>query len=420
MTVLLGQRQKSLFPAEMKDFSDEDYKAIEAILPGSSEIIQEICHNIHWYQKSVEQKDAEGIVRDYKLVNEGLDKLGGKEGELWIYLIIYCDGVPAFLDAFHALRRKFHPDNFPMWRPRPAVEAPSGRPPPFSLPQFPPPPSPVPTIAPRPMPTSIPVAQLPAMLPRYTDVMTPSTPQYGRELQEQITSYRQRWADFYGGGSPVATIGPSARPFPGGLDVMAPQQPIRAPGPLPTPSRPPMPPLTPTSPVGARPFQIAPRPGGAGTPFPGAPVATRPTCPPGQFWDGRQCRGSVGPMPGGFGAAAGAGGATMGPSSLPGAGPTFAMASRPSYRPAPYRAALAGSPALGQTFDEILGLSPEVGDILRLVYHGGGTWLGFHVAMANGKTPWLSAIGWMIAGGMGIAGVLDVVSLLKRACGTHP
>jgi hypothetical protein len=40
--------------------------------------------------------------------------------------------------------------------------------------------------------------------------------------------------------------------------------------------------------------------------------------------------------------------------------------------------------------------------------------------MSNGKTPWFSAIGWMIMGGMGIAGVLDVVSLLKRACGTHP
>ncbi len=50
----------------------------------------------------------------------------------------------------------------------------------------------------------------------------------------------------------------------------------------------------------------------------------------------------------------------------------------------------------------------------------GGAWLGFHVALAGGKRPVLSTIGWFIGAGMGIAAILDVVSLAKRACGTHP
>lgn len=37
------------------------------------------------------------------------------------------------------------------------------------------------------------------------------------------------------------------------------------------------------------------------TPIPGTPPPVASTaCPPGQFWDGRQCRGSIGPMPGGI------------------------------------------------------------------------------------------------------------------------
>jgi hypothetical protein len=91
------------------------------------------------------------------------------------------------------------------------------------------------------------------------------------------------------------------------------------------------------------------------------------------------------------------------------------------YRPVPYRQIkVSGSRHLGQTFDEMLGLSPELGDILRLVYHTGGAWLGFHFALANGKNPMLAAVGWVLGGGMGIAALLDVVSLGKRACGTHP
>ncbi len=92
-----------------------------------------------------------------------------------------------------------------------------------------------------------------------------------------------------------------------------------------------------------------------------------------------------------------------------------------AYRPAAYRQYhLTGPRGLGQTFDEMLGFSPAMGDVIRLVYHSGGAWLGFHVALANGKRPVLSTIGWFIGAGMGIAAILDVVSLAKRVCGTHP
>ncbi len=92
-----------------------------------------------------------------------------------------------------------------------------------------------------------------------------------------------------------------------------------------------------------------------------------------------------------------------------------------AYRPAAYRQFhLTGPRGLGQTFDEMLGFSPAMGDTIRLVYHSGGAWLGFHVALANGKRPVLSFIGWFIGVGMGIAAILDVVSLAQRAFGTHP
>ena len=91
------------------------------------------------------------------------------------------------------------------------------------------------------------------------------------------------------------------------------------------------------------------------------------------------------------------------------------------YRPAPYRQYhLTGPRGLGQTFDEMIGFTPAMGDVIRFVYHSGGTWLGFHVALTSGNRPWVTGIGWFIGAGMGIAAILDLVSLAKRACGTHP
>lgn len=92
-----------------------------------------------------------------------------------------------------------------------------------------------------------------------------------------------------------------------------------------------------------------------------------------------------------------------------------------AYKPVAYRQYhLTGHRGLGQTFDEMLGFSPAMGDVIRLVYHSGGAWLGLHVALANGRRPWLATVGWVIGIGMGVASILDVVSLGKRVAGTHP
>lgn len=92
-----------------------------------------------------------------------------------------------------------------------------------------------------------------------------------------------------------------------------------------------------------------------------------------------------------------------------------------AYRPTPYRQIRnAGSRSLGQTFDEILGFPPELGDVLRLLYHTGGAWLGLSYALNGTKNPLMKAVGWVLGGGMAVAALLDMVSLTKRACGTHP
>lgn len=75
-------------------------------------------------------------------------------------------------------------------------------------------------------------------------------------------------------------------------------------------------------------------------------------------------------------------------------------------------------PVLGQTFDQYLGFSKEMGDVIRLVFHGGGAWLGIHVGLKENGV--LSALGWFFGLGHGIGAVLDVVSLLERVSGTHP
>ena len=73
---------------------------------------------------------------------------------------------------------------------------------------------------------------------------------------------------------------------------------------------------------------------------------------------------------------------------------------------------------LGQTFDQMLGLPACSGDICRLVFHTGATILGVHVGL-KGKGA-MSVLGWVVAVGQGFAGILDLVSLYKRAAGTHP
>lgn len=76
-------------------------------------------------------------------------------------------------------------------------------------------------------------------------------------------------------------------------------------------------------------------------------------------------------------------------------------------------------PKLSQTFDQIMGWPPAAGDILRLLFHGGTTWLGITVGSRD-RNKWVSGIAWVLAVGNGLAAIADVVSLMKRATGTHP
>lgn len=370
-------------PDPSPGMSDAEKSELSDAAPGAVKALDDLCFYLRGYTNAKTIKD---VYDWYDIIEAKLDQFKDVEEVLWKYLFKYCPDAMTGLKAIYLARKRRGKMKEPLKQPTPpAVPTPSGRRFPVPTPGPRPVRPPVPT--PRATPTTIPTTMGPRM-PRYTDVATPSVPRYSEDLERQLESYWNKVRDFYGRGAtpapPVATPGTTT----------------------PTP-RPPAP--------------------GGGTPVPGTPVATRPTCPPGQFWDGRQCRGSVGPIPGIVSAAAGAGGMTAtGPGGMStSGGVTSVMGAPPRYRPGRYHpSAFMRTPSpqasLGQTFDEILGLSPEVGDVLRLVYHGGGAWLGLHVALSNGKTPWFSAIGWMIAGGMGIAGILDVVSLVKRACGTHP
>lgn len=78
-----------------------------------------------------------------------------------------------------------------------------------------------------------------------------------------------------------------------------------------------------------------------------------------------------------------------------------------------------GRSQIGQTFDELFHWDPVVGDILRTAFHGGTTWLGIRIGLTE-KNKWVSSFAWVLAVGNGIAGIADVISLIKRAAGTHP
>lgn len=91
---------------------------------------------------------------------------------------------------------------------------------------------------------------------------------------------------------------------------------------------------------------------------------------------------------------------------------------RSPYRPAAFRRPIPRSPVLGQTFDEMMGWSPAAGDLVRLGFHGMTSWLGIYVGI-HGQGI-LSFFGWFLGIGQGLGALLDVVSLLKRAAGTHP
>jgi hypothetical protein len=88
------------------------------------------------------------------------------------------------------------------------------------------------------------------------------------------------------------------------------------------------------------------------------------------------------------------------------------------YKPLAVRLDLGRSFILGQTFDEMLGFSPLLGDFLRLGGHGLGSFVGIWVGVK--EKGFVSALGWIIGLGQGVAGVCDLVSIIMRAADVHP
>lgn len=74
---------------------------------------------------------------------------------------------------------------------------------------------------------------------------------------------------------------------------------------------------------------------------------------------------------------------------------------------------------MGQTFEQIVGWPGWAGDLLRLTFHSGTTFLGLHVGLES-KEGFIKYLAWVLAVGNGLAAIADVISLMKRAFGTHP
>lgn len=105
-----------------------------------------------------------------------------------------------------------------------------------------------------------------------------------------------------------------------------------------------------------------------------------------------------------------------------------------NYRPVPFRpyvpspVTLGQRKAMAQTFDEIVGWSPAVGDVLRLTFHSIATYLGIWVGLNGHKVKTGSktvrivtvGLGWALAGAQGLGAIADIISLGKRITGTHP
>lgn len=74
---------------------------------------------------------------------------------------------------------------------------------------------------------------------------------------------------------------------------------------------------------------------------------------------------------------------------------------------------------LGETFDEMLGFSPLLGDLLRLGGHGLGAWVGVYAGL-YAKSKWMRTVGWFIGVGQGLTGVCDIVSIAQRLFKSAP
>lgn len=74
--------------------------------------------------------------------------------------------------------------------------------------------------------------------------------------------------------------------------------------------------------------------------------------------------------------------------------------------------------SLGATFDQLLGMSPAAGDVVRLVGHGAAAVIGFHL-FADDRKAW-KWLGLALGIGHACAGLGDVYSLVQRALAPAP
>lgn len=92
-----------------------------------------------------------------------------------------------------------------------------------------------------------------------------------------------------------------------------------------------------------------------------------------------------------------------------------------AFRPAvssPTARRFGKGPVLGQTFDQMFGWSPAMGDGLRLLFHGATAALGFRVWIRD--TGFFKWFGLFLALGQTVGAICDTISLIQRAAGTHP
>lgn len=88
------------------------------------------------------------------------------------------------------------------------------------------------------------------------------------------------------------------------------------------------------------------------------------------------------------------------------------------YAPPKLKRGELGRTGLGQTFDEMLGFGPAMGDAIRLLFHSTSSYLAFYVALR--ERGLLSYLGWFLGFGQAVGAICDTISLGKRALGIHP
>lgn len=79
-----------------------------------------------------------------------------------------------------------------------------------------------------------------------------------------------------------------------------------------------------------------------------------------------------------------------------------------------------GQYVLAQRFDELFDWGPVAGDLLRLAAHGMAGYLGYYVWLTAPKKSFPRYFGLAMGVVQTFGALCDVISLVKRAAGTHP